>query len=224
MRSHYSTARLLRAVAIAGALLSGHSASAGLTWEKTEVILNATPFDKELIAEFPFKNTGDKPVKIVGMRSNCGCTTAILKKTEYAPGESGVIAAKFEIGVRMGEQKKPILVRTDDPHAKEIGLYLVARIPQVITMSQSFALWREGESRDKKTLSIATSPDYRVKDVVATLDNKKFTVEIERASATEFRLHVTPVLSTGRGTATVQLVAELESGEKKRGYAYLQVR
>ena len=45
--------------------------------------------------EFKFKNTGQALLKIRKIRSTCGCTVPSLSKTEYEPGEEGVIKVKY---------------------------------------------------------------------------------------------------------------------------------
>jgi hypothetical protein len=214
------------AVGAIAAFILGHNehASAGLTFEKKEVVVDATPFDKELIVEFPFKNTGETPITIKQIRSNCGCTTATLKKLEYAPGESGVIAAKFEIGVRMGEQKKPITIDTTDPKEPKIAVYLVARIPEVIKMPKSFILWKEGEDREKRSISIMTTSDFPVKDIIAKCDRPQFHIDMQRVSPTEYRMEVTPTVAPGKLVGTVQLEVVLETEQRKRAFAYVGVR
>ena len=64
---------------------------------------------------YPFKNTGDRVVKILKITTTCGCTKAEADREVYAPGESGKITGVFEIGDRVGRQGKKIYVETDDP-------------------------------------------------------------------------------------------------------------
>ncbi|MBV9130609.1 MAG: DUF1573 domain-containing protein, partial [Verrucomicrobia bacterium] len=88
------------------------SAFGQLTWETTERTFNSKPEDKEVIAKYKFTNTGAETVKIQNVRTSCGCTTAALNKSDYAPGESGEIEAKFTFSGRTGRQEKSIIVST----------------------------------------------------------------------------------------------------------------
>lgn len=203
---------------------TGASALCELTWEKREVEVKLTPFEKEVIAKFPFKNTGPKPVKILSARSNCGCTTAMMKKTEYAPGETGEVVAKFTVGARMGLQRKPITVQTDDEKERTVALYLVADIPAVLTMPKSFLLWKEGEASDTRSLTVNTGSAFPVKELLVQPDSKNLQVEVHRVSATEFRIDVTPNAVATRLVSTLQLEAILEGDMRKRAHAYVSVR
>ena len=84
-----------------------------LKWENPEQTVIAKPQDKVLVTKFRFTNVGTSPVKITDLRPSCGCTTAVLEKKEYAPGESGEIEAKFKFNGRVGHQEKWIVVTTD---------------------------------------------------------------------------------------------------------------
>src|SRR6202022_5090605 len=88
------------------------SAFGQLAWETTEQTFNSKPQDKEVVAKYKFTNSGAKPIKIQNVRTSCGCTTAALNKTDYAPGESGEIEAKFAFSGRTGRQEKAIMVTT----------------------------------------------------------------------------------------------------------------
>ena len=43
-----------------------------------------------------FKNTGDKPLVVQNVQAGCGCTVAEKPTAPIAPGDEGVIKAKFD--------------------------------------------------------------------------------------------------------------------------------
>src|SRR5580704_13280170 len=108
-------------------LFSG-SAFGQLAWVTTEQTFNSKPQDKEVVAKYKFTNSGTKPVKIQNVRTSCGCTTAALSKTDYAPGESGEIEAKFTFSGRTGRQEKAITVTTstnpEQPTILKLHVYI----------------------------------------------------------------------------------------------------
>ena len=60
---------------------------------------------------FRFKNTGDKPLIITNVSVSCGCTTIPDKPKEpFAPGEEGVIKAKFDSKNMAGERLREVYV------------------------------------------------------------------------------------------------------------------
>ena len=58
-----------------------------------------------------FKNTGNKPLVIQNVQAGCGCTIADKPKQPVAPGENGVIKAKFNsAGQGAGHVQKTVTV------------------------------------------------------------------------------------------------------------------
>ncbi len=74
--------------------------------------------------QFEFKNTGDAVLKILKIRSTCGCTVPTLKKKTYGPGESGSITVKYHAGSYAGKFAKSIYVSTNDPNNKRVPLHV----------------------------------------------------------------------------------------------------
>jgi hypothetical protein len=87
---------------------------AQLHWDDPEQNLKAKPGDKEAVMKFHFVNAGQSAIKIVNVRTSCGCTTAALAKDNYAPSEAGDIEARFSFGSHTGRQEKTITVTTSD--------------------------------------------------------------------------------------------------------------
>ena len=94
------------------------------------------------MAHFKFKNTGDKPVKILAVHPSCGCTTAQLAHDTIAPNETGEIVATFTIGQRTGVQKKVITVTTDDSPDQPDDAELDGPIfTQLLQLAPAFVYW-----------------------------------------------------------------------------------
>ncbi len=84
---------------------------------------------------FPFKNTGKKPLKILGLDTMCMCVTAFATKLEVPPGGSGEIVARFEPYKYPGTRPwKTVSVTTNDPVRPIVGLSIAATIVDVITL------------------------------------------------------------------------------------------
>lgn len=60
---------------------------------------------------FRFKNTGSKQLVIADVSAGCGCTIPEKPQQPFAPGEEGVIKAKFESkNQNAGPHQKPVYV------------------------------------------------------------------------------------------------------------------
>lgn len=69
--------------------------------------------DGPITHEFSFINKGMKPVKILGVKASCGCTTPDWSKEEIKPGETGFIQAQYNPRNRPGPFNKSLTVTTD---------------------------------------------------------------------------------------------------------------
>jgi archaellum component FlaF (FlaF/FlaG flagellin family) len=69
---------------------------------------------------FEFTNSHSKPVKILGVKPSCGCTTPDWSKEEIQPGNSGFIKAEFNPKGRPGFFNKTLTVTTDAEHTQII--------------------------------------------------------------------------------------------------------
>jgi len=67
-----------------------------------------------------FKNTGDKPLIISSVSAGCGCTASDPPKEPVAPGEEGVIRAKFDSKNQVGHPTKSVTVQAN---TKESGVH-----------------------------------------------------------------------------------------------------
>jgi hypothetical protein len=77
--------------------------------DSTFVDLGKKPEGKEIEISFRFKNTGNKPLVIQSVSASCGCTVPEKPEKPFAPGEEGVIKAKFN-GIGNGEVRKDVHV------------------------------------------------------------------------------------------------------------------
>ena len=72
---------------------------------------------QELEVAFRFKNTGNKALIISNVSAQCGCTIPETPKEPFAPGQEGVIKAKFNSDNRGGSTntKEVYVVANTDP-------------------------------------------------------------------------------------------------------------
>lgn len=62
---------------------------------------------------FRFKNIGDKNLIIENVSASCGCTVPETPDRPFAPGEEGVIKAKFDSNRRLGVNDKNVFVKAN---------------------------------------------------------------------------------------------------------------
>lgn len=63
--------------------------------------------------QFEFTNNANRPIKILGVKASCGCTTPDWSKEPVQPGKSGFVQARFDPKGRPGHFTKSLTVTTD---------------------------------------------------------------------------------------------------------------
>lgn len=82
-----------------------------LTWlDSTYLDMGKVKEGQVVEVSYRFKNTGTKPLVIMDVTASCGCTVPEKPDQPFAPGEEGVIKAKFDSKGRPGENRKHISV------------------------------------------------------------------------------------------------------------------
>jgi Protein of unknown function (DUF1573) len=70
---------------------------------------------------FRFKNTGTKNLVIDDVTASCGCTIPEKPEQAFAPGQEGVIKARFDSKGKHGENRKMIYVTANtNPNSQEL--------------------------------------------------------------------------------------------------------
>ncbi len=65
---------------------------------------------------FPITNTGDRPLKLLASKADCGCTTATLPEEAIAPGTTAEVQVRFDGKAPTGALERHVTITTDgDP-------------------------------------------------------------------------------------------------------------
>jgi hypothetical protein len=204
--------------------LCASSAFAQLTWDKTEKSFDATPQDKSVVARYRFTNTGSESIKIQSVLTSCGCTSAALSKTEYAPGESGEIAVNFVFGGHTGRQTKLIRVSTSAAPGQPTVLQLHVYIQERVTVEPEVVFWRTGELSAPKAVRIAIAGETPVKILSVTSNNPAINVKLrEIKPGREYEAQVTPESAARQASATLIIRTDYPPDNPETRYAYARI-
>ncbi|MEI6492212.1 MAG: DUF1573 domain-containing protein [Verrucomicrobiota bacterium] len=193
------------------------TARAGLTWETTYREIRVPANQKEVLAEFEFKNATSSPLVISSLETSCGCTTAKVDSKQIQPGEKGAVHVRFDVGGRKGEQVKGVIVKTSD-HAKQT-LTLRVLIQDAVSFSQKEFVWGSGSQAMSKESIIELEPGARI--VGAESMNDQFDARIEEMEAGQrYRLVVTPRSTATSVSTSIKVLVE----DPKKRSVLLQAR
>jgi hypothetical protein len=204
--------------------LNASAAFGQLTWQSTEQTFNSKPQDASVTAKYKFKNTGTQPIKIQNVRTSCGCTTTALSKTEYAPGESGEIDARFTFAGRTGQQEKAIMVVTSDNPDSPTILKLRVNIEELVKVDPEVVLWRVGDQPSPKSIHILVAEDAQVKALTVTSNNPGIKVKLtELKPGKEYEAEVTPDNAAQPAQATLMIKTDYPANNPITKYAYARI-
>ena len=200
------------------------SAGAALSWDTKQVELKPSITDKTAVAHFKYKNTGDKPIKIVSVHPSCGCTTAKLDHDVVAPNESGEIVATFNIGQRTGPQRKIITVTTDDLPDQPTQLTLTANIPQLLQVAPQFIYWSAKDVLNPRSITVTVGAEYPVEKLNVTSTDKSIALEVKPgADKKKFEIVVKPTESGRPINASLKIEPDYPKDAPRSFYANVRV-
>jgi hypothetical protein len=172
----------------------------------------------------PFRNAGDKPLRIVSVATSCGCLAAKPEKETYAPGESGEIRAELDLQRRVGVQSRTITVTTDDASQQTTILTLLVEIPEPVIIRPRLLSWGSGTKPEEKSAEIVVTDPRRVTLVGFQCSIPLFEARLEaRSTAGNYLLYVKPQETNMAKDAVIRLTATV-AGRPQTFLIFLAVK
>lgn len=92
-------------------MLDDTSNYTSIEWiDSTFISMGIVKEGAQVEVSYRFKNSGNKPLIIANVTASCGCTIPETPQQPFAPGEEGVIKAKFDSKNRLAMNRKHISV------------------------------------------------------------------------------------------------------------------
>jgi Protein of unknown function (DUF1573) len=198
---------------------------AQLKWENVDQTFAPGPLDKSVVTKYRFTNIGTSPVTINDVQTSCGCTTAALEKWEYAPGESGEIAATFQFAGHIGHQEKWIFVTTNAAPREPTLLRLIVNIPIAVTIEPEFVMWRIGDQVEPRIIRIVVADNFPAKIVSVQADNPAMQLELrEIRPGKEMEVTIRPANTDKPENAVLSIRTDYPPEKPETHYAYARVK
>jgi hypothetical protein len=204
-------------------LTGGPACVAALQWENTDLQLKALPGQESMTVTFPFRNTGNQPVRILSVDPSCSCVSAGPEKAVCAPGESGAIRVELRLSGYIGRVRRTLAVETDDPTGKFSVLTLSVDIPELVSIVPRFLFWRVGDQPEARGVEIVVTDPKTTTIGEIECDNPNFRAELTPGSSGGYRLMVKPVDTRQPADATVRVAVSVE-GRPQISVIYVAVR
>ncbi|MDD2764128.1 MAG: DUF1573 domain-containing protein [Opitutaceae bacterium] len=204
-------------------LAAGPSPLTALEWKTTEIHLQAGLGQEQAAGVFLFRNTQNKPVRILSVFADCHCVAARPEKDVYAPGESGEIRAEFVFAGRVGRQIKTITVVSDEPGGKAASLTLTVDIPEPVVVNPRFLFWPTGGPPAERSLEIIVTEPKQTEIGELQCSNPFFSARLQPEQAGRYRLLIKPSGTQQPAEATIRLNVTV-AGRPQSYQVYVAVR
>lgn len=177
-------------------LLSGAcTLQAELSWDSRAIETKAEAGAKTALQIYEIKNTGKKPIRFQRLEANCPCISLTTKEKILAPGQSSQIVAHFDIGDRIGRQRKHLTLYTDDSRDSVVSWVWTINIPEIIRLQPAFLYWELGSKPLPQKAEIElVMTEAKIKGW--KLEGKGFQAEVKEGKPGFLTIHVTPETSS----------------------------
>lgn len=133
------------------------------------------PMGTNPVFKFKIKNKYEETIRIRGVTSSCGCTTASVSKNQLASQEEGELVCQFNSNVGLGFKQATITVQFAEPFVGEVQVAVKGTIRNDVLIEPAqleFGSFSPGKSPKLTTnLSRFMSPNWRIKDVRSVYSN-----------------------------------------------------
>lgn len=181
--------------------------AAGLQFDQILKELDVPPAENTVSTDFTFTNTSDKPVKITKYDAACSCMSLQVKggKLLYAPGESGVLRATFEMGNFSGVVDKALqLWLDDDPEPKpSVVLTVRVKIPVLVEIEPKTLRWEVNAPAEPQIVKITMNYEEPIEALNVDTNNESFSATLKTIEAGKsYEVEVVP-LQTDRPALSI---------------------
>jgi hypothetical protein len=210
-------------------MLAALAHAGGLKFTDQLKEIHADPAAATVTADFPFTNSSSKPVSIANSDPGCSCLKVEVAggKLKYAPGESGLVRATFDMGNSSGTIDKDIaLWIDDDPTDKpSVKLTVSIHIPVLISVDPKTVKWEIGAKADPQTIHIqmAEGKPIRVLSVKSSSDIFSYEVKaIEEGK--RYDVVVTPRAMDASGLSVFRIETDCQLPKHRLQQAFAVIR
>lgn len=159
---------------------------------------------------FVLQNRGTNTVRILNVRTSCGCTTTAMATNLILSGQAMELTAILDLKGRSGAQRKTITVESDDQVTPRLRLAMTGVVINPIEAKPESVhfgtLARDGEAEQEVLLAGRTGVVFHIKEVRTSSPEFKATV----ATQEEGRLYRVKIRSLGpRLSGTTQAAAKI---------------
>lgn len=195
-----------------------------LVYDTTRLDLKAKADEDELKAVYKFTNKGKEDVRVLRVETSCGCLKAAADKEIYAPGESGVINAVFQLSKFTGQQEKAITVISNEKENPRQKLRVAVDIPKVVEITPQLLEWKVGEEAKTKSFRIKVPHTDPVKILSVKPSRDTFAYEMKVIEeGRDYEIFLTPTSTEAPMLGVLRIETDCAIEKHKRQMAFFSI-
>lgn len=219
----------MKAVLLLSIVFSAFLHAAGLDFAQTLKEIHAPADVDKVTADFEFTNRSDKPVRVVKYDAACSCMAVTIRdgKLKYAPGESGLIRAVFEMGNFSGTVDKVVALWLDgDPADKpSVSLTVRVHIPVLVALEPKTLKWQLGGDASPQIIRITMNEISPIRVTGVTSSSPAFKPELKTLEeGKSYELVVTPTTIQTPGLGILRIETDSTNAKHRLHQAFAVVR
>lgn len=125
---------------------------------------------KEVVHNITFKNTGDADLKITGVQTTCGCSSALVSSDLIPPGGSGSVKFTFN-GQGFGSVVKTLSIATNETENPNHIIQVTMNMVDPLSMNPQSIITEGKVGEELKQVSIITNGLDRDIDILEVSSN-----------------------------------------------------
>jgi len=203
--------------------------AAGLDFPETFKELHASASAKKVTVDFEFTNRSDKPVSVTKYDSSCSCLAVRIGdgKLRYAPGESGLVRAEFDMGNFTGSVDKVVALWLDKDAADKPSVQLKVRvfIPVLVALEPRTVKWDLNGNPEPQTIRITMHHVKPIRVTSAQSSSEAFKCELKTIEEGNiYDLIVTPLNMKTPGLCIFRIETDCDIEKHRIQQAFATVR
>ncbi len=186
-------------------LLLAHGPATGQEWARKMFNESAHDFGivaagTEAVHRFEFQNIYKEDVRVVSVRSSCGCTSATIEKQDLKTYEKSAVVARFNTVAFRDQKQATLTVTLDRPYPAEVQLIVRGNIRGNVVFEPGSVQFGDMLAGSASSRSIRVNhrgmPNWQITDVKTTFDDSKIKVRLRE-------------LNRSTGSASYEMEVEL---------------
>lgn len=174
--------------------------------------------------EFKLENDGNSVVKILDIKTSCGCTIAKMDKSVYKPGERGTINGTITLPNSVGVKEEEIKILTDSIASSTLSLFLKIIIPKTINLKPGLILWKLNEPSFEKESRIKLFDSAILLSSMCNSENFQFKIKQEVNDASSYIITVKAINTSKIVHGEIILKIKTKDGNERNCYLHLLIR